>query len=100
MLVNKLKSNRIIKSGFIAFAIWCMLACKKNNDENLPSNIFPTTGTRTEFTLDSIFLYTKEIYLWQDALPNVKGGLDRAIAGQDRNSQVIPLIKRHFKLKK
>lgn len=70
MLVNKLKSNWIIKSCFIASAICCIWACKKNNDENLPSNISPITGTRTEFTLDSIFLYAKEIYLWQDALPD------------------------------
>ncbi|WP_293788897.1 S41 family peptidase [uncultured Pedobacter sp.] len=30
----------------------------------------PTTGTRTQFTLDSIFLYAKQIYLWNDVLPD------------------------------
>lgn len=42
------------------------LATVKNEDEI----VSPTTGTRTEFTLDSIFLYAKQIYLWNDALPD------------------------------
>ncbi|WP_443936963.1 S41 family peptidase [Pedobacter sp. MW01-1-1] len=32
--------------------------------------ISPTVGTRKEFTLDSIYLYAKQIYLWNDALPS------------------------------
>ncbi|OOG18182.1 hypothetical protein BWD42_13015 [Sphingobacterium sp. CZ-UAM] len=70
MLIKQLKSKWIIKSSFIIFPIWCLSACKKSNDESISPNISPTTGTRTEFTLDSIFLYAKEIYLWQDALPD------------------------------
>lgn|GEM_PF-191162 len=45
-------------------------ACKKDDDETPAcKNEAPTTGTRTQFTLDSIFLYAKEVYYWQDALP-------------------------------
>lgn len=29
----------------------------------------PSVGNRMELTLDSVFLYAKEIYLWNDALP-------------------------------
>lgn len=29
----------------------------------------PTTGAREEFTLDSVFLYAKETYLWNTSLP-------------------------------
>ena len=45
------------------------LGCKKGrlNADDVP--ISPTTGTRTEFTLDSIYLYAREVYLWNDALP-------------------------------
>ncbi len=48
-----------------------LTSCKKDappseNDEQFLS---PITGTRTEFTLDSIFLYAKQIYLWNDVLP-------------------------------
>lgn len=47
-------------------------ACKK--DKVMPDDqneiISPVTGTRREFTLDSIYLYAKQIYLWNDALPD------------------------------
>lgn len=49
----------------IGFAI----SCKK---ERLPDDerpVSPTTGTRTEFTLDSIYLYARQVYFWNDALP-------------------------------
>ncbi|WP_412469131.1 S41 family peptidase [Pedobacter sp. KLB.chiD] len=47
-------------------------ACKKAQvavDEG-DEIISPTTGTRSEFTLDSIFLYAKQVYLWNDVLPS------------------------------
>lgn len=59
-------------------ALACMIAslpgCKKDPvDEPSPEPtdeiISPTTGTRKEFTLDSIFLYARQTYLWYDALP-------------------------------
>ncbi len=47
--------------------------CKKDelskNDEEIVS---PTSGSRIELTLDSIFLYAKQIYLWNDVLPSYK----------------------------
>lgn len=45
-------------------------ACKKSGrePEDLPES--PTTGTRAQFTLDSIYLYSKYIYLWNDVLPD------------------------------
>lgn len=45
------------------------LGCKK---ERLPDDelvVSPTIGTRHEFTLDSIYLYARQIYLWNDVLP-------------------------------
>jgi len=70
MMINRLKSNRLIKSIYVLLMTYSLFACKKKNDEDSPANISPTTGTRTEFTLDSIFLYAKEIYYWQEALPD------------------------------
>ncbi|PTT02032.1 hypothetical protein DBR11_05920 [Pedobacter sp. HMWF019] len=49
-------------------------SCKKNHTTE-PSTTdpittgVPTTGTRTELTLDSLYLYAKQIYFWSDALP-------------------------------
>jgi hypothetical protein len=54
--------------GIIAFTTG-LSACRKNAvTSELP--VSPTTGTRTQFTLDSIYLYAKQIYLWSDALPS------------------------------
>jgi len=48
-------------------------SCKKNEPlaptEPVDTTSVPGTGTRAELTKDSIFLYAKQIYLWNDALP-------------------------------
>ncbi|MEJ2882157.1 S41 family peptidase [Pedobacter sp. GR22-6] len=44
-----------------------LLSCKKKGVlEDQPES--PTSGSRMQFTLDSIFLYAKHTYLWKDAL--------------------------------
>ncbi len=61
------------KKQFSSFLILlCTLintACRKDNIPNEEAPISPITGSRAEFTLDSIYLYAKQIYLWSDALP-------------------------------
>jgi hypothetical protein len=44
--------------------------CKKNAENLTELPVSPTTGTRTEFTLDSIYLYARQSYLWADAVPS------------------------------
>lgn len=49
-------------------------ACKKNNSDDTGTTTpgtttVPTTGTRKQLTLDSIFLYAKQIYFWNTQLP-------------------------------
>jgi carboxyl-terminal processing protease len=44
---------------------WALTGCKED-----PAPAPQVTGTRTELSLDSIFLYTKETYLWNSALPD------------------------------
>lgn len=61
--------NPIIYVTLSLFILLGAVACKKTIapiDEEIVS---PITGTRTQFTLDSIFLYARQIYLWNDALP-------------------------------
>lgn len=48
-----------------------MVACKKA-DIGLDEPISPLTGTRTQLTLDSIYLYAKQVYLWNNSLPAYK----------------------------
>ena len=62
----------MIKTAFrfsVLFTLIFILftACKKDK-ASTPST--PTTATRAELTKDSIFLYAKEVYLWNDALPS------------------------------
>ncbi|WP_432712239.1 S41 family peptidase, partial [Pedobacter sp.] len=49
-------------------------ACKKNDvaveEPAVDTTATPGVGSRAELTKDSIFLYAKEVYLWNDALPS------------------------------
>ncbi|MBE9586191.1 carboxyl-terminal protease [Mucilaginibacter sp. JRF] len=57
----------VIAVGMIAFS-----SCKKEGQPSSPDVeeiVSPVTGTRRQFTLDSIFLYARQVYLWHDALP-------------------------------
>jgi len=47
-------------------------ACKKAqvSIDDADEVVSPTTGTRSQFTLDSIFLYAKQVYLWNEVLPS------------------------------
>ncbi|MGX5687797.1 S41 family peptidase [Arcticibacter tournemirensis] len=49
---------------FGLLTISVLAACKKSSDNP------PKTGTRDELTKDSIYLYARETYLWNDALPS------------------------------
>lgn len=49
----------------IIFAV-TFTSCKKNTPTPTPP---VTTPTRADLTKDSIFLYAKQLYLWNDALP-------------------------------
>lgn len=54
----------------LAIGVSSITACKKSevSEQDLP--VSPTTGTRLQFTLDSIYLYANQTYLWNDALPD------------------------------
>lgn len=58
--------------AFIVMLLWlCFSGCKKENSNpqgNQP-DVTPTTGTRTQLSLDSLYIYARQIYLWNDALP-------------------------------
>jgi len=43
------------------------VSCKKDKEEPAPE---PEKASRTELTADSIFLYAKEVYLWNESLPD------------------------------
>jgi len=51
--------------------LFSLIGCRKSELQKSENEkiISPTSGTRTQFTLDSIYLYARQIYLWNDALP-------------------------------
>ncbi|MGC4232645.1 MAG: S41 family peptidase [Niabella sp.] len=52
--------------------LFCLVfsGCKKEATD--PFAGVPRTGTRMQLTLDSIFLYASQVYLWREALPAYK----------------------------
>ena len=59
-----------MKARFIlsAFILLLVISCKKNNDD-APSH--PTgNGTQEELLMDSVYLYSKEVYFWNDLIPS------------------------------
>lgn len=67
-----LKST-LVKQTILIALLSCatvFVACRKDHDTDNETPVSPTEGTREQFTLDSIYLYAKQIYLWYDALPD------------------------------
>jgi hypothetical protein len=70
--IIRMPDLKLIKVITILIIALTYFGCKKEKmiDIDEEEIVSPTTGTGTEFTLDSIFLYAKQIYLWNDGLPS------------------------------
>jgi carboxyl-terminal processing protease len=64
MKINHFKTISVALLLSMAF-----FACKKDNKATVLPTPVSSTGTRDELTKDSLFLYAKDVYLWNDALP-------------------------------
>ncbi|BAV08712.1 Peptidase family S41 [Filimonas lacunae] len=71
-------------------------ACHKKNDP-APQPTTPTTGSRTEFSLDTLYLYASQTWLWYDALPSYTTFNPRQYAGYG-SSDLAALKKELFDL--
>jgi carboxyl-terminal processing protease len=73
--MNKLfTKNRFSISCVFILSLGFFSACKKSDPAEsttapVATTGVPSTGSRKELTLDSIYLYAKQIYFWNDALP-------------------------------
>lgn len=78
----------------VPFILFFLFSCKKNDLQELNNEevISPITGTRYEKSIDSIYLYAKQIYLWNEALPPYNIFLPRTKYG-DINSESAGLKK-------
>lgn len=64
------------KLGLCIGIVLIMVSC--NDDDHTPV----ATGTRLELTLDSVFLYARQTYLWYDALPDYNTFAPRQYSGR------------------
>ncbi|MGN7204451.1 S41 family peptidase [Pedobacter sp. SAFR-022] len=93
-----IKSNWM-RSVFTAALIICvgLSACKKSDaevDPTDPSKPNTSSSERADLTKDSIFYYAKEVYLWNEALPEYKDFKPRSfIAGTDLLSYEAELFQ-------
>ncbi|WP_341842649.1 S41 family peptidase [Chitinophaga caseinilytica] len=76
---------RIAAAAFVGIA--ALASCKKSGNPSPgggnPPPTTPTTGTRLQLSLDSLYLYAKETYLWYDAIPTYESFNPRQYAGSD-----------------
>lgn len=66
----KLKHHYFRRTGAMLLILTAVAACKKPGVMPEDRPISPLTGTSAELTLDSIYLYALQTYLWNDALPS------------------------------
>ncbi len=76
--------NKIFKIGknWLLGALFLSIAassCKKDPVAVDPDPTKPATGTRDELTKDSLFLYAKDVYFWNEALPSYESFAPRSI---------------------
>lgn len=64
----------------IVFAALAAACNKKKEDSGSGPAVTPGTGTRTELSLDSLYLYASQTYLWYDALPSYNDFAPRKFA--------------------
>lgn len=64
----KLKSTTFTLSTLIVLAVTALTACKTKNPTPDPPK--PTETSRADLSRDSIFLYAKQVYYWNTALPS------------------------------
>ena len=62
------QSAFFLKFRVVFLLVFFFMACKKNtSDEAKPTS---PAGSRMQLTQDSIYLYAKQVYLWNDAIPS------------------------------
>ena len=76
MLVMKTKLAFLSLAASILF-----FSCKKNSSDS--SNTPPSTGTEQDKLMDSVYLYSQEVYFWNSVLPSYSQFNPRQYAGSD-----------------
>lgn len=73
-------TNLIMKKHAILYTLsisLCLFSCKDKNTDS-PA---PASGSRSQLSMDSLFLFASQTYLWYDALPSYEQFNPRQYAG-------------------
>jgi C-terminal processing protease CtpA/Prc len=62
-------------------ASFFFFSCKKSSSDN--ANTAPSTGTEQDKLMDSVYLYSQEVYFWNSVLPSYSQFNPRQYAGSD-----------------
>ncbi|MGY0037735.1 S41 family peptidase [Pedobacter sp. NJ-S-72] len=85
-----LLSNRLTVCALFLFVV-IFSSCKKSPKPEITDNTNSTSrggapgGTRTQLTLDSLYLYAAQIYYWNDALPEYSKFNPRQFSGKSQS---------------
>jgi len=74
----------VMKTKLVFLGLACLVAifsCKKNSSDN--TNTPPSQGTEEEKFMDSVYLYTQEVYFWNSVLPSYTLFNPRQYKGSD-----------------
>lgn len=84
-MLNKIDSNKINKLLIFSFSLLILASSCKKDPKPAPIPITPpvVTATRDELTKDSIFLYAKETYYWNDGMPTYEVFKPRGYGSND-----------------
>jgi carboxyl-terminal processing protease len=83
-----LLNTRLVVSALFIFVV-IFSSCKKSPKPEItdPANRSgrdTPTGTRTQLTLDSLYLYAKQVYYWNDAIPEYSAFNPRQFSGRSQ----------------
>jgi len=86
----------LIKLAGLA-VVTLIFSCKKNNETH-NSNTPPSSGTAEEKLMDSVYLYSQEVYFWNSVLPTYSDFNPRQYKGSDELESASNVMKAIRKL--
>jgi carboxyl-terminal processing protease len=92
----RVTKNKLALAGLAALV--SISSCKKNSQTVNNPNMPPTGGTAEEKLMDSVYLYSKEVYFWNSVLPSYDQFNPRQYKGSDELGSASNVMKAIRKL--
>ncbi|MBS1611083.1 MAG: hypothetical protein JSS70_20485, partial [Bacteroidetes bacterium] len=75
----QLQKSKLVFLSLVGLMV--IFSCKKNSSDN--TNTIPAQGTEEEKFMDSVYLYSQEVYFWNSVLPSYSQFNPRQYKGAD-----------------